>query len=288
MTPLTKEQFDLLVPSFQCATEEVFEKVQPLYLRALDRLTRSAGGLDAYDESTHMCFHELAAHTGARDALRHLDLVLTPTGFGVVSNDNVAPASRERVNELADQLRKDESNAADELCIALLQVDAPTMPAAVRPVNYYLPTAKHCRNYGMTYRDPTQGGNSPRLGVWREEYERLEYRLSYASDVLHTHYIPRHVLRPIFKTWMKPVNNLTDQDARDRLATTVGAVREFLAALASDPYQHSATGEPYARHLVTWLLTAERIPEEIKATRQYKALTAPRYENTGGAPCYFS
>ena len=37
--------------------------------------------------------------------LRQLDLVLTPTGFGVVSNDNLAPASKQRVDALEGQLR---------------------------------------------------------------------------------------------------------------------------------------------------------------------------------------
>lgn len=37
--------------------------------------------------------------------LRQLDLVLTPTGFGVVSNDNLAPASKQRVDALEGALR---------------------------------------------------------------------------------------------------------------------------------------------------------------------------------------
>ena len=40
--------------------------------------------------------------------MRQLDLVLTPTGFGVVSNDNVSPASKQRVDALEGQLRKSE------------------------------------------------------------------------------------------------------------------------------------------------------------------------------------
>lgn len=45
------------------------------------------------------------------NAVPSLDLVLTPNGFGVVSNQNVAPASRERVKALLDSLiiSRDES-----------------------------------------------------------------------------------------------------------------------------------------------------------------------------------
>lgn len=38
------------------------------------------------------------------DAIPQLDLVLTPTGFGIVSNQNVAPASADRVNALKSRL----------------------------------------------------------------------------------------------------------------------------------------------------------------------------------------
>lgn len=38
------------------------------------------------------------------EAIPHLDLVLTSTGFGIVSNNNVAPASKERVVSLRNQV----------------------------------------------------------------------------------------------------------------------------------------------------------------------------------------
>jgi hypothetical protein len=48
-------------------------------------------------------------------AVPHLDLVLTPTGFGVVSTDTVAPASAERVRSLRTALERDSGLALDEL-----------------------------------------------------------------------------------------------------------------------------------------------------------------------------
>lgn len=40
------------------------------------------------------------------DAIPALDLILTPNGFGVVSNQNVAPASKERVKSLTEAMQK--------------------------------------------------------------------------------------------------------------------------------------------------------------------------------------
>lgn len=52
-------------------------------------------------------------------ALPHLDIVLTETGFGVVNNQNVAPASSERVNRLRQQVRDSRDDAVDDLIDAL-------------------------------------------------------------------------------------------------------------------------------------------------------------------------
>ena len=46
----------------------------------------------------------VVAHEAMLRAVPSLDLVLTPNGFGIVSNQNVAPASRERVSRLIASL----------------------------------------------------------------------------------------------------------------------------------------------------------------------------------------
>lgn len=56
---------------------------------------------------------------GYKNAIPSLDLILTPNGFGVVSNSNVAPASKERVNRLlesGDGTRR--GDPAPAFCIA--------------------------------------------------------------------------------------------------------------------------------------------------------------------------
>ena len=47
---------------------------------------------------------KLIASEALRRAIPSLDLVLTPNGFGVVSNQNIAPASKERVDRLIGSL----------------------------------------------------------------------------------------------------------------------------------------------------------------------------------------
>lgn len=57
------------------------------------------------------------------DAVPHLDLVLTDTGFGVVSNANVAPASSERVERLLSQLTRLRDDNLDAVISSLRNID---------------------------------------------------------------------------------------------------------------------------------------------------------------------
>ena len=52
-------------------------------------------------------------------AIPSLDLVLTPNGFGIVSNQNVVPASRERVERLITSLEAQRDSAIEALILRL-------------------------------------------------------------------------------------------------------------------------------------------------------------------------
>ncbi|TFU93973.1 hypothetical protein E4T81_05105 [Barnesiella sp. WM24] len=64
-----------------------------------------------------VCLHSLYR------AVPQLDLVLTPTGFGVVSSDSMAPASAERVRALRDSLALEAGMAFDATLEALSRIE---------------------------------------------------------------------------------------------------------------------------------------------------------------------
>lgn len=78
----------------------------------------------------------LASQIVVCEALRYavpsLDLVLTPNGFGIVSNTNVAPASKERVERLIDSLYDTRDNAVELLLTSLRQMQSWTASAQCR------------------------------------------------------------------------------------------------------------------------------------------------------------
>jgi len=77
----------------------------------------------ALDESepvrlTAVC---VVTHEAMLRAVPSLDLVLTPNGFGIVSNQNVAPASRDRVARLIASLETSRDNSIEQLISYLLR-----------------------------------------------------------------------------------------------------------------------------------------------------------------------
>lgn len=64
----------------------------------------------------------LTAMEAFRRALPHLDVILTPNGFGIVSNTNIAPASKERISRLLDSLLENRDAAIAQLLSILCKL----------------------------------------------------------------------------------------------------------------------------------------------------------------------
>lgn len=113
MITIYKEDFERALPVGVSAHDEVFESVMPAIDSTLDRYCSNMLGeagiklVTETDEESALKFYfkKLVCIDAFLSVLRQLDLVLTPTGFGIVSNDNVSPASKQRVDALEGSLR---------------------------------------------------------------------------------------------------------------------------------------------------------------------------------------
>ena len=113
------------VPNVVTAVEgenTLFDKLRPqLVLTEQWRGDASVGDnmLSSIAADTSSMRWQLAASVIANEAFRRsipsLDLILTPNGFGIVSNANAAPASKERVERLVSSLRELRDKAIDAL-----------------------------------------------------------------------------------------------------------------------------------------------------------------------------
>ena len=106
---ITRDIFESVCPSAVMPDETLFNRIQDYIAAAENVVARIMG--DQWPNYEDNAALALSAH--------HLDIVLTETGLGVVSNQNVAPASSDRVNRLRKQIQDSRDDAMDDLIDAL-------------------------------------------------------------------------------------------------------------------------------------------------------------------------
>ena len=122
----SNEQLNALLPNVQVTVTgetPLIDKLSP-FLSATEKwlsdVFMSGAIFDticqlAEENALRVATTQAIVYEAFRRAVPHLDIILTPNGFGIVSNTNIAPASKERINRLLDAL-------LDNRDAALLQV----------------------------------------------------------------------------------------------------------------------------------------------------------------------
>lgn len=122
---ITREIFESVCPSAVMPDETLFNRIQDYIAAAEDVVARIMGNQwQNYEDNATLALpaHRVICLHAYLEALPHLDIVLTETGLGVVSNQNVAPASSDRVNRLRKQIQDSRDDAVDDLIDALRNV----------------------------------------------------------------------------------------------------------------------------------------------------------------------
>ena len=129
----TDEQLRMLIPNVLATVEgepTLIEKLYP-YLEtaeqwAIDTFVPEAifdeiAEAESFGPNERFCYplEKLVACHAYMTAIPSLDLVLTPNGFGIVSNQNVVPASRERVDALITSLESQRDAAIEAFILRL-------------------------------------------------------------------------------------------------------------------------------------------------------------------------
>lgn len=122
----TDEQLRAYLPNALTTVEgetSLYDKICPYLHKAQAWLAKNFTGEEILATIEQLSdddeLHRLCAHITAVDALRRaipsLDLILTPNGFGIVSNQNIVPASADRVKRLIDSLLANRDSLANDL-----------------------------------------------------------------------------------------------------------------------------------------------------------------------------
>ena len=212
----TDEQLRLLIPNVLATAEgepTLIEKLYP-YLEtaeqwAIDTFVSEAifdeiAKADSFgpNERFRYPLEKLVVCHAYMTAIPSLDLVLTPNGFGIVSNQNVVPASRERVDALITSLESQRDAAIEALILRLSsrndwrqstqgQYFAATM----------FPLLSLCRRLAI------------REHIW-DSYQQLRERLIKIENVLADTYFSHEqmaVFRQHVITQCRTANNLESQ-----------------------------------------------------------------------------
>lgn len=215
------------------------------------------------------------------------DLVLTPTGFGVVSNQNVAPASPARVQALAEELRRDESRTADRLAFLLLQGGSREWlsgPEARSLFGGLLWCPTLLRRYGVT----AEGGGEP----FAEEYRAMLPRLREAEERV-ARLVSPELVQALIDGQLAPPDGDSDPSAprapyggRTAYALVLEAARRYMASLLTCAAHPRAPHVLAARLLDTVRRHAAELSEWQGSTTR-EAAELPRYENRRQDPCFF-
>lgn len=126
---ITKEVFEQHVPSAKMPerNSSVFNRMQKMISTAYDMmvdmlitpgLTDQVMSDPALKEA---CIREVCLNAFTR-TMRSLDLVLTATGFGIVSTESMAPASRVRVEALLDEMQVEELRTVERIVDGLTRI----------------------------------------------------------------------------------------------------------------------------------------------------------------------
>src|SRR5574344_1668128 len=94
--------FEKFVPALISPDSLIFERLSEYLDKATNELEVFANLSDEEITSNNLLkyYQRVVCSKAAYEAIPEIDLVLTDNGFGVVSNNNVVPASRDRVNAL--------------------------------------------------------------------------------------------------------------------------------------------------------------------------------------------
>lgn len=269
---ITKEDFEFVLPVFQSPTVHLFERLAHEIEVATEEVhalvSDTADGSDAKADVTRHAIAYICC-SAARRILPQLDLVLTETGFGVVGNGNLVPASQARVSALNDSLRQKASQAWDNLLLTLLRTPWRDSDTAVGHVSslVWLPTL--CRRYGITA--SKEGG---RLGVpvYDEEFDALRCSLAVAEAKVAT------MISPELYDFLVEQERTSQEAHTTAVALLIERSRRLIGALMKED-THPRSVAPLAKRL---LETVEQYRKELPqytGSRTYEARQMPAYEN---------
>lgn len=271
---IERTDFERAVPAFRSPTPEVWNKVQ----RYVEGCTANWQALITTDATLpdHVAASLVTAIClrAAYDAVPQMDLVLTPTGFGIVSNQNTAPASRERVDALRLQLRRDACQLEDGVLLYLAAHNLMTLRRSRAGSLLWTPSL--CTLYGV--RTP-EGGE-----VLREEFDAMATALHAASARVVDVISPELYAALVKHQYAADAGLEPDPSPKESAyAEALLMARQLMAAHV----MHGRGIADHTRHIINYIEAHADQLDEYRLSPTYQARHTTQYENKQTDPSFF-
>lgn len=124
MIKIDQEKFEKFVLTATNAEADVFDSLQDRITistqKLISRVFGPAFNIQELPDALTIEVERFICMDAFASAIPMLDLVLSETGFGVVNNQNVSPASRDRVESLRTQIRQSADDSLDNIINQLI------------------------------------------------------------------------------------------------------------------------------------------------------------------------
>lgn len=213
----------------------------------------------------HTALSAIAAHRALADATPSLDLVQTVNGFAVVSNQNLAPASRDRVDRLIAAHRSQRDTAISALIPLLAALpEWRDTPQCDYFRSTLFPTPAHIR--------PLASG----AATW-ERYEELHPAIVAAEDRLAAEYISPELMQ-----------RLRDEAlGHSQLSTLDARLCEALRAHVADLVNDSPLRDTALRDIVDYIRRHPDTFPEWHRSDTARLFSPPVFRNSKKSPGYW-
>lgn len=268
---VTKEEFEAVILAATNSESDVYESVLPYINESAKdvRMVLLDKGTEALATNVELLrlVKQAMCQNGFLKAIPHLDLVLTGSGFGVVHNDHVTPASGERVKALKEAVEKARDYTFCDL-ISLLC----TVPGwgENRLKTAFIP------HILWNKRDAEEllGKADMKHSDWiKTKSELFDIQFKMAECIGHK----------IFAV-------ICDDVANNRCDERIELARQFLGQTMANIYRNKKDARmtlSYMNHMVNWFEEAAEQYPEYTESKEYQARHFEGHQNKKDCPAFF-
>ena len=261
---ISQPAFEQYVPAFRDSQPNTFEAVRPMMEHFLS-VARDQMAVPE-DYARQDLLESYVYKNAAAEAIPSLDLILTDSGFAVVSNQNLAPASRERVAALLNSLRRQASDARDLLLLDLCNTNwvRSQQCTLVRSTLLWCPML--ARRYGIEIKETDPQGDF----------------LLYLPAIEQASEMAANIIGQPLMDFL--IANQDEHTGGTAYALVRENTRKYMAAVVQ---QNRRATEALRQNLLRMLeREADDLPE-YKESSTYRAAHAQGYENKPEDPTFF-